>query len=102
MDEVRLIDANALLKEIESFDPKFMGQPLIHQMARRALIEIVNKQPTFDCESDVHAYWVEDRFSYPICSNCGGDALCQALEEDAIKTDCCPHCGARMDKEVKR
>ena len=42
--------------------------------------------------------WIERGFYLPECSECGGKAY--GLHAfDAVKSDYCPHCGARMDGE---
>ena len=39
--------------------------------------------------------WIERGIYLPECSECGGKA-CGLHAFDAVKSDYCPHCGARM------
>jgi hypothetical protein len=96
---MRLIDADRILQM--KFDARL--KPCCTKTARtmaKAFGTVINEQPTIDAKPVIHAHWKNDRFGYPICSNCGCDALCQALEEEAEETPYCPYCGAKMDEEV--
>ena len=92
--EQRLIDANALKKEVGS---TFHGA--IGLTVTGAVHEIIDRQPTIDPESlRPTAHWVHKQAKIPggvlpveECSLCE----CQAWH----KTSFCPHCGARMKME---
>ena len=82
----RLIDANALMRDIEQYhlsDGKFQHW--------------VEVQPTIDAEPVRHGKWMprEEGKVYPFwerytCSECG---------EHSDDKRYCPNCGARMDEE---
>ncbi len=57
-----------------------------------AAMEIVDKQPTIDPVK--HGKWEYDEDVKALyCGNCG------VFAQPQRKTDYCPHCGAKMDKE---
>lgn len=90
----RLIDANALKKEVGS---TFHGA--IGLTVTGAVHEIIDRQPTIDPESlRPTAHWISDslyvdgkRKLLQWCSLCN----CPGVR----KTKYCPHCGARMKME---
>lgn len=90
--EQRLIDANALKKEVGS---TFHGA--IGLTVTGAVHEIIDRQPTIDPESlRPTAHWISDslyvngkRKLLQWCSLCN----CPGLR----KTKYCPHCGAKME-----
>lgn len=43
------------------------------------------------------AYWMEDDFGHPICTDCSGDALYDA-DGEAVYSRYCPTCGAHMKR----
>ena len=108
-DEKRLIDANALLEELDKFAnpvPNKSGYDFLCGMAT-AITEIEDA-PTVDAVEVVHAEWekyTDDKFigygadgriryrkvySYK-CSKC--------WNYTAVKHKYCPNCGAKMDGE---
>ena len=79
------------------------GIELINRKAYNTMLEIakmvVNAQPTADVAPVVHAHWIQG--AYPDgceiqydCSHCN-------MSSNG-KTNFCPHCGAKMDEEVKQ
>lgn len=87
--EKRLIDANALKKEVKS---TFRGA--IGLTVTGAVHEIIDRQPTIDPESlRPHGKWVKDQFSYRyLCTNCK-----MTLPEWMGVFNYCPCCGAKME-----
>lgn len=93
MPEVRPIDANALLKKgkcspyIDNFIP----------------FNAVKNAPTLDFEPVVHAHWIENCDGAElqlVCNQCGYDYI-EADSDCTERHNFCPHCGAKMDEEVK-
>ena len=78
---MRLIDANALKKDLSEFN---------YDMALR----IVDTQPTIEAEPVKRGKWkINSDGYYPYCSECKGEPGSGKM------TDYCPNCGARMDGE---
>lgn len=77
MPEVRLIDANALKKDLSEFN---------YDMALR----IVDTQPTIEAEPVryANAIYIPNSKGYPSCSCCH--------EEMPLFLNFCPFCGAKM------
>lgn len=101
-NEKRLIDANALLLEIEeelaNKSPFFTHEQneMIDCGLRIALHDIMH-QPTVDAVEVVHGRWIDNidengylRNAWRKCSACGGLNYSK-------KPPYCPHCGAKMD-----
>ena len=90
--EVRPIDANALINQINDTD-EFDGTGIKYW---------VNQEPTLDYEPVVHACWIVDDSFYSgakkayYCSNCNYLAY-QDIDVELHKR--CPDCGAKMDEE---
>lgn len=80
-DKVRLIDANALKKDLTRFYD--------NEVTAR---ELIDEQPTIEVQPVKHARWEIccDGY-YPYCSNCKNEPQGREM------TDFCPNCGARMD-----
>ena len=63
-----------------------------------------------DAEPVVHAHWKTDEediywgnyLKKKRCSNCNGRAFCDKETQKFILSKYCPHCGAKMDEEVKK
>ena len=78
---MRLIDANALKKDLSEFN---------YDMALR----IVDTQPTIEAEPVKRGKWkINSDGYYPYCCECKGEPGSGKM------TDYCPNCGARMDGE---
>lgn len=91
----RLIDADELLKALNEKGVEYRAD---------INAEIMNA-PTIDAEPVRHGKWKVERshdgYATGImeCSNCGWlFSYVPALEEE---WNCCPHCGAIMDKEAE-
>lgn len=100
VDEVRLINANALHKEITSFDHSVVYKDWVQSAIASA--------PTIsDVAPVVHARWiwspdVTEDVDTLRCSHCKKEAPGSYTEEGDFvyhKTDFCPNCGAKMDIE---
>lgn len=94
---MRLIDADALLKELKKSCEYHAENSREFSLLQRDII-IVQEQPTIDAVPIRHGKWVfnpidafEAMFAKPKCSECGF--------ESADGGNYCPNCGARMDEE---
>ena len=92
MKKIRLIDANALMRDIARYhlsDGKFQHW--------------VEVQPTVDAEPVRHGKWIQlmdydiDNNAVFECSVCGGSDM----HARGVDVPYCWHCGARMDEERK-
>ena len=106
-NEKRLIDANALKWKIGQvrlyvaslrYGKTILGKIL--ESYRKAVFEEIDNAPTVDAVEVVHGRWIEKWHrnilgDYPRfhCSECGED------KPNAIHTNYCPNCGAKMDLE---
>ena len=94
-NEKRLIDANALLREIDGIHQRHYANSryqFIHDFFL-AMFRKIKNAPTVDAVEVVHGRWDrENTFAYANlyrCSNC---------EQTTLKTyNYCPNCGAKMD-----
>ena len=97
----RLIDANALVTEIQStastvclnapWDADWFSRLADRQEEIVAMIEC---QPTVDAVKVVHGRWKEPYRLYVVCSECGTGYVKYEFIERA---NYCPNCGAKMD-----
>lgn len=90
MNDARLIDANALMKNIGKI-PQLRG--ITHGRMKKA----VEETPTIDAVPVVHGRWMYGEDVDLVCSVCGKDALSDWTCQQ-ICTDYCPHCGAKMKR----
>ena len=96
---MRLIDADALLKNIESEINKKTKVILLadyndyYCSGMRNAIRLVKRLPTVDPVKHGHWIFVKDMVSYIRCSECGDD-ICWV---NTKRPKYCPSCGARMD-----
>ena len=96
----RLIEANALLSEMEKYsdDTARSKNEYLFGMQQRleTCIELVEDAPTVDAVPVVHGRWKEDTGGYGfwICSHCG--FVSEASGADMLYKFC-PVCGAKMD-----
>jgi hypothetical protein len=97
MPEVRLIDANALLKKcIEGDgDNKFTEG---YNFAVQEISAYITLAPTIEVEPVRHGRWI-DKGEYAVCTECGGRSGTQydGVEPIALMARFCQNCGARMD-----
>ncbi|MGM9562155.1 MAG: hypothetical protein ACI3WT_07925 [Phascolarctobacterium sp.] len=100
---MRLIDADALVENIESEIDKENKVPLdddrkyFYCAGMRNVIRLVKRLPTIDPVKHGHWIFVEDMVSYIKCSECGDD-ICWV---NTKRPKYCPNCGARMDGDTK-
>ena len=95
---MRLIDADALLKNIESEINKKTKVILLadynhyYCSGMRNVIRFVKRMPTIDTVK--HGRWIiYQEFDHKLkCSQCG----CHTVWMDEVVPNYCPYCGARM------
>lgn len=119
---MRQIDADALLEEIEDWHDSLGGtmNPADWgiQNVLQSVMDNIIEAPDIDAEPVRHGRWIESNkhgwaagqyFATPrlVCPFCNQDAAHYSVEHAEhggrvttihwIRTDCCPHCGAKMD-----
>ena len=101
MDEQRLIDANALYKDMDkklALKPGMKGT--MYEFMRFVALDCVETAPTIDAKPVVHAHWIGSDGTH--CSHCERSYMdvadADSWESDDIP-DFCPYCGAQMDEE---
>lgn len=104
---MRLIDADALLKDINDLIQMWSGGESFLEIGHTngletAKVYIVDA-PTIDAEPVRHGKWIEHHepytwmgYTYWSCSECGFE--CGYEKDITIRTNCCPNCGARMNE----
>ena len=88
MPDKRLIDANALMRDVMGLT---IVSPEAMNYANAVAVAIANA-PTIDAVEVVHGRWVFDRPNHYKCSVC--DAMWSGV---ARFMKFCPNCGAKMD-----
>lgn len=98
---MRLIEADALKKAVCCVIDN-SKELVTSNVALKAVLLLIDAQPTVAAESVKHGRWIEDDVKrlldiFPhgviICSICG-------WKQDAYRTKYCCNCGARMDGEA--
>lgn len=98
---MRLIDADALLKEFEENENALIENGFAPQLVDSDIVTVyVNQQPTIEAKPVVHAHWDNVSGGRTICTNCGNYPLYDYFGRLKL-SEICPHCGAQMDEEVK-
>ena len=109
MQEVRLIDANALYREVKTECNPY-GKPTIGFDDGKKVLEMINRQPTIEAEPVKHGTWIDtpvpaENTFVAKCSVCGfwqktncEDKTGKHLIHKAVYRYCAG-CGARMDAE---
>ena len=106
---MRLVDADDLLIDLNNF----VSYETAYEYEE--VKECVLSAPTIEAEPIIHAHWVtrsDNCGMFYCCSNCGEDLPRYYTErptwdnpfpnmESIDKTPRCPHCGAKMNKEVE-
>lgn len=98
MAEVRPIDANALLNDLNEAKIPYNAD----------INNFIISAPTLDYEPVVHGHWADDGHGYYVCSHCEDYIVTDEdgnpppfLKNDwVLKIHRCPHCDAKMDEEV--
>lgn len=89
MPDKRLIDANALIKNIGKI-------PQLRGITYGRMKKAVEETPTIDAVSVVHGRWILERI-YRKCSLCEWIFCIRDEEGDLQKFNYCPNCGMPMD-----
>ena len=84
-NEIRLIDANAL---IEFIDMGHLRNPLELCFSEQSVVDMLESRPTVDAVPVVHGRWMEGK-TLEKCSICG--------KKGFPDWHYCPNCGAKMD-----
>ena len=90
-NEKRLIDANALAKDLELLAKH---EDSFRQSVILGVVHTVKAQPTVDAVEVVHGYWRYYSTTMQECSNCQRHTA-------RHKFKYCPHCGAKMKVGVE-
>lgn len=89
MDDVRLIDANALRKDIHTSYSDDFG-----------ILEHIDNAPTIEAQPVKRGHWIRKDIFY-VCSECGIELIDDWFEQIAIFPDgympFCPNCTAKME-----
>lgn len=99
---MRTIDADKMILRYQSHPNRHSKTYLsciTYEDVLDAVIYDLEQEPTVDAEPVKHGHWIGD-----FCSECGKDALCDCDKYEiygTIHSDYCPHCGAKMDEEVR-
>ena len=97
--EVRLIDANALYREVKTECNPY-GKPTIGFDDGKKVLKLIDAAPTIEAEPVRHGWWINahkvNDGDFKKCSECS----CY-IEETYFANDYnvryCPNCGAKMD-----
>lgn len=92
MNEVRLIDANALKKDVENVSTHWLNS-----WDTMGILIKIDDAPTIDAVPVIHAKWVK-RGNKHQCTNCKVLIDIDGAPEENLLYYC-PHCGAKMDLE---
>ena len=110
MDDVRLIDANALEFEPDQYNAfamnavafagRFGGKTAA--MVQNALKHMIDNAPTIDAVEVVHGRWVETgkvfvHSMYDLFTKCSQCSFGHVRNEYQEPYRYCPNCGAKMD-----
>lgn len=97
---MRLIDADALLKEVLERACDLTQEGLQRIMFAMAVDNIANAH-AIEAKPVVHAHWkCDSNIDDFYCSNCGSKALRDYFENE-VQSNYCPSCGAQMDEVVE-
>lgn len=102
MAEQRLIDANALLRDIEAYlalKPGMVGT--MFEYFQLLALDCVETAPTVDAKPVVHAHWQKENDLFYVCSKCKTTLPYNFEQEYITHWQCnyCPKCGAQMDEK---
>ena len=92
-NEKRLIDANALLDEIQRVRNKYKK---VTTFTTHNVIACIKIAPTVDAVEVVHGRWI-DEYPYVRCSECNAEWLNCRTDNEPKLFYYCPKCGAKMD-----
>lgn len=102
---MRLIDADALISKLEHILNNYTSSR-VRRLVVGAIISMLKEEyqtPTIDAEPVIHAHWIENRDQSElqlICNQCSYDYI-EADPDCKERHNFCPHCGAKMDEEIK-
>ena len=104
MSEVRLIDANALYREVKTECNPY-GKPTIGFDDGKKVLKLIDAASTINAEPVRHGRWIETRYN-PVgdtmycdcnCSNCNFEIT----REKGRYPKFCENCGADMREDMK-
>ena len=100
-NEMRLIDANALLEKMEHTSTDVCADYgdcfCLHGYSTQLFRLIVSETPTVDARPVVHGHWEDDESSgYYRCNRCK-DVYIEKEWIEHGKWKYCPNCGSQMD-----
>lgn len=91
---MRAIDADEIVRIVKKQRAKLFPKEQVN-LIKQIILSFVNEAPTLNVQPVVHAEWENvNPVEVPLyrCSACGRTPT-------VIKTNFCPDCGAKMDKE---
>ncbi len=95
MEEVRLIDANALVDKLPKVDLDH-DERITKSGVVADMVCLISNAPTIEAEPVRHGRW-ERRLNKYYCTSCGtGYRICNG-GPNAFRFKRCPNCGAKMD-----
>ena len=101
MNDKRLIDANALLKEIEDWHDSLGGtmNPADWgiQNVLQSVMDYIIEADGIDAVEVVHAMWKKEQRGIVRCSYCDKGYRITNGGANVLKFLYCPNCGAKMD-----
>ena len=104
-NEMRLIDANALMKQfynyydcVNEFTSKngYRGDTLMDYEVADMIYDCIDNAPTVDAKPVVHGRWCKDG-DWLICLNCESEINVKNSLGVENRKNYCPNCGAKMD-----
>lgn len=93
MSDQRLIDANALYRDLNELATLRSGSPVTKGLIQA--MHIVRDAPTVEVETVQHSHWRRNGE----CNECGEQGLYNGNEE-TVRSRFCPHCGAQMEVSI--
>lgn len=109
MHDVRLIDANALLEEIdeeiEVCQPETTPSNKFISIGLKTARKDINRMPTVDAQPIIHAHWIMLDKQVGQCSNCGYCQKSNGIDKTGhgnihkLVYKWCAVCGAKMEEK---
>lgn len=103
MAEKEYIEREALIRTIENIpDNELLGNDNTTFVELPTVLDIISEQPTADVQEARHGEWelIDECANEGVyCSNCHKKVYRAKYANQKVKSNYCPNCGAKMDKE---